>query len=60
MGNLSHREMEALLSSLALLYSDIEPETLPERAFAVVNNLIANEAAAFDFFNSKVEHSGKT
>jgi len=59
MKHLSHREMEALLSSLALLYSDIEPETLPERALTVVNNLISNEFLAFDFFNLNIEHTGK-
>jgi DNA-binding CsgD family transcriptional regulator/PAS domain-containing protein len=59
MKHLSHREMEALLSSLALLYSDIEPESLPERSLTVVNNLISNEFLAFDFFNLNIEHRGK-
>lgn len=59
MKHLQNSQIEALLSSLALLYSDIEPETLSERALTVVNNLISNEFVAFDFFNLNVEHSGK-
>jgi hypothetical protein len=59
MKHLKHSHIERLLSSVALLYSDIVPKTLSERALAVVNNLISNEVVAFDFFNLNVEHKGK-
>ncbi len=49
MKHLQNSQIEALISSLALLYSDIEAKTLSERALTVVNNLISNEFAAFDF-----------
>ncbi|HEX8288052.1 MAG TPA: LuxR C-terminal-related transcriptional regulator [Pyrinomonadaceae bacterium] len=59
MKHLFHTEVKAFLSSLAQLYSDIEPQTLPERTIAVADSLISNEFVAFDFFNLNIEYTGK-
>lgn len=59
MNHLLHSEVEMLLSALAILHSEIEPSTLPDRATKVINNLISNEIVAFDFLDQNGGHTGK-
>ncbi|HRH40536.1 MAG TPA: helix-turn-helix transcriptional regulator [Pyrinomonadaceae bacterium] len=50
MSILSHQDAEKLLSAIAVLHSDINPETLPQRTFAAINQLIFSDYISFDGF----------
>lgn len=56
---LARRDLQALLSALETLNSDIAPETLPERTLSAVRRIIPSEIAAFDGFNPDGTHTGE-
>ncbi len=58
MKNLSHQDIQALLSALEVLHAEVDPLTLPERTLQAVFSLVPNEMLVFDGFGTDNNYSG--
>lgn len=58
MKNLSHQDLQDIISALEILHGDINPQTLADRTLKTVMTLIPNEITAFDGFGTDNNYSG--
>ncbi len=58
MKNLSHADLQNVLSALEVLHSEIDPLTLPERTLQAELSVVPNEILVFDGFGTDNIYSG--